>query len=54
MLAAILSTSTLVTIVPQLAFAYDEASTSALNVDKQGLAIKGFDPVAYFTESTPS
>lgn len=53
LLAAILSTSTLVTIVPQLAFAYDETSTSALNVDKQGVAIKGFDPVAYFTDGAP-
>jgi YHS domain-containing protein len=53
LLAAILSTSTLVTIVPELAFAYDETSTSALNVDKQGVAIKGFDPVAYFTDGAP-
>jgi YHS domain-containing protein len=52
-LAIILSTSTIVTTLPQQAFAYDETSTSALNVDKQGLAIKGFDPVAYFTESAP-
>ena len=52
-LALILSTSTIVTILPQQAFAYDETSISALNVDKQGVAIKGFDPVAYFTQSAP-
>lgn len=54
LLAAILSTSTMVAVVPQLAFAYDESSTSALNLDKQGVAIKGFDPVAYFTDSKPT
>jgi len=54
LLAAILSTSTMVAVLPQLAFAYDESSTSALNLDKQGVAIKGFDPVAYFTDNTPT
>ncbi len=34
--------------------AYDEASTSAVNVDKSGLAIRGYDPVAYFTVGKPT
>jgi YHS domain-containing protein len=33
-----------------LAFA---ASKSLINVDKTGLALKGYDPVAYFTENRP-
>lgn len=34
--------------------AYDEASTSALNLDKAGVALRGYDPVAYFTVGTPT
>ena len=34
--------------------AYDENSTSAVNVDANGLALKGYDPVAYFTASAPT
>ncbi|MDP1691360.1 MAG: YHS domain-containing (seleno)protein [Burkholderiaceae bacterium] len=33
--------------------AYDESSASAVNVDAGGLALKGHDPVAYFTNSAP-
>ena len=36
------------------AFAYDEASKSSVNVDKAGIAIKGYDPVAYFTDGKPA
>lgn len=39
--------------VPQLAQAYDEQSTSALNVDAKGVALKGFDPVSYFSSGGP-
>ncbi|GAA5176534.1 hypothetical protein GCM10025771_11520 [Niveibacterium umoris] len=50
LLAALIGGTALVALAPQAAFAYDEASTSVLNLDKQGVAIKGYDPVAYFTE----
>ncbi len=33
--------------------AYDKSSASAVNVDPGGLALKGHDPVAYFTNSAP-
>lgn len=36
------------------AFAYDPASTASINVDKSGLAIRGYDPVAYFTAGKPT
>lgn len=39
--------------LPELALAYDENSTSALNVDANGIALKGFDPVSYFLPSGP-
>jgi YHS domain-containing protein len=35
-------------------FAYDEASTAAINVDDRGIAMQGYDPVAYFTLGTPT
>jgi YHS domain-containing protein len=31
------------------AFAFDQESASAVNVDKGGLALRGYDPVAYHT-----
>jgi len=30
-------------------FAYDERSTAAVNVDAAGLALRGYDPVSYFS-----
>jgi len=36
-------------LLPRAAMAYDENSPNALNVDATGLALKGHDPVAYFT-----
>ncbi len=39
---------------PMSAFAFEEASASAVNVDKDGLAIRGYDPVAYFTLGKPT
>lgn len=35
-------------------FAYDETSQAAINVDKAGLALHGYDPVAYFTVGKPT
>ena len=34
--------------------AFDARSTSAVNVDGKGLALRGFDPVAYFSAKTPT
>lgn len=46
--------ATLATIaLPESAFAYDEKSSSPLNLDAQGLALKGYDPVSYFQQSGP-
>ncbi|MGF1445011.1 MAG: YHS domain-containing (seleno)protein [Pikeienuella sp.] len=36
------------------AFAFDETSTAAVNVDADGLGLRGFDPVAYFEGGAPS
>ena len=36
------------------AWAYDESSASSVNVDANGLALKGHDPVAYFNASAPT
>jgi len=39
---------------PQLVYAYDEQSTSSLNVDSKGVALKGYDPVSYFSSGGPA
>ena len=39
--------------VPRLVFAYDDKSSSALNLDAQGVALKGYDPVSYFLAAGP-
>ncbi|STQ90781.1 YHS domain-containing (seleno)protein [Iodobacter fluviatilis] len=41
-------------LMPTSALAYDEASTAAINVDAKNVALKGFDPVAYFTVHSPT
>jgi len=40
--------------VSEHALAYDENSTSAVNVDANGIALKGFDPVSYFSPAGPA
>lgn len=35
-------------------FAYSETSTKAVNIDAAGVAIRGYDPVAYFTVGKPT
>jgi YHS domain-containing protein len=54
LLAALISTVAAMGVVPNIANAYDESSTSALNVDAQHLAVKGHDVVAYFTAGNPT
>lgn len=49
--ALALGTAALTSTTP--AFAYDENSTASVNVE-QGLALKGHDPVAYFTVGKPT
>lgn len=39
--------------LPTVALAYDETSASAVNVDSKGIALKGYDPVSYFTAGGP-
>jgi YHS domain-containing protein len=38
---------------PRLARAYDETSPSDVNINAQGLALRGYDPVSYQTSSMP-
>lgn len=54
LLAALISASAAAAVLPGPAFAYDEKSTSALNVDAKNIAIKGHDVVAYFTVGAPT
>ena len=53
LLATWIGAVAVITIAPD-ALAYDEKSTSALNVDAKGVALKGHDPVAYFTAGAPT
>lgn len=41
-------------IVPLASYAYDENSSSAVNVDAKGIGLQGHDPVAYFTVGAPT
>ncbi len=41
-------------LAPATSFAYDENSTAAVNVDAQGVGLRGYDPVAYFTSGAPA
>lgn len=40
-------------VVPTAAFAYDENSPAAINVDAAGVALHGYDPVSYFAGGAP-
>jgi len=40
--------------LPTAAFAYDEASTSSINLTQHNIAIAGYDPVAYFVTNQAS
>jgi len=48
----LLMASTSISSVP--AFAVVPTSTSAVNTDEQGIALHGYDPVAYFTVGAPT
>lgn len=49
-LAALFAGASALALAPTAALAYDENSTAALNVDAQGVAVKGYDVVAYFQD----
>jgi YHS domain-containing protein len=51
---AMLACASLTALAPQAAFAYDEKSTSAINVDSKGVAVNGYDVVSYFTAAQPT
>lgn len=41
-------------LAPTATYAYDENSTAVVNIDKQGIGLRGHDPVAYFTAGAPT
>ncbi len=41
-------------LAPATVFAFDPESTAAVNADAKGVALKGHDPVAYFTAGKPT
>lgn len=51
--AAFAGAVAVLTTVPRLARGFDETSPSDINVDAQGLALRGYDPVSYQTSSMP-
>lgn len=40
--------------LPEVSLAYDEGSKATINVDGSGVALRGYDPVAYFTAGKPT
>jgi len=53
-LANLIVAASAATLLNSPTLAYDENSTSAVNVDASGLALKGHDPVAYFNAAKPT
>ncbi len=49
----LMAAAALAIITPLPATAYDPASTAAVNVDKAGVGLRGYDPVAYFKIGAP-
>jgi YHS domain-containing protein len=54
LLVAALAAAPLMAALPNMALAFEKDSTSSVNVDKQSVAVKGYDVVAYFTAATPT
>lgn len=52
--ASLLGAVALTAGLPAPAFAQDQNSTAAVNVDTAGVALHGYDPVAYFTLKKPT
>lgn len=53
-LASLLASMAFTVATPVTAYAQDPHSTAAVNLDTQGVALQGYDPVAYFTLKTPT
>lgn len=53
-LATIMLATSAAALLASPAYAYDENSASPVNVDASGLALKGHDPVAYFSAAAPT
>jgi YHS domain-containing protein len=54
LLASLIASASLLAVLPGSALAYDANSTSALNVDAKGVAVQGYDVVAYQTAGSPT
>ncbi|MBH9576264.1 YHS domain-containing (seleno)protein [Inhella proteolytica] len=54
LLATLIASASLMAVLPSTAHAYDTHSTSALNVDAKGVAVSGYDVVAYQTVGAPT
>jgi YHS domain-containing protein len=54
LLAALISGASLLALLPTPAQAYDVNSSAALNVDAKGIAVQGYDVVAYQSGGTPT
>ncbi|WP_374438952.1 YHS domain-containing (seleno)protein [Inhella sp.] len=54
LLATLIASASLTAVLPSTAFAYDTNSTAALNVDAKGVAVQGYDVVAYQTAGAPT
>jgi YHS domain-containing protein len=53
LLTMLASAAMAVALAPTPSFAYDENSSAAVNVDAKGVALRGYDPVSYFTAKAP-
>lgn len=53
LLSVLASTAMAVALAPAGVMAYDENSTSAVNIDAKGVALRGYDPVSYFSGAAP-
>ena len=51
---ALLAAGTLAPVLAAPVYALDPKSTAPINLDKTGLALRGYDPVNYFTAGKPS
>jgi YHS domain-containing protein len=54
LLASLIAVASLTALTPLSALAYDPQSHSELNVDAHGIAVLGYDVVAYFTAGAPT
>jgi YHS domain-containing protein len=53
-IALAIATFSTLAIIPSTSFAYDKSSYAPINVDKHGIGLQGYDPVAYFNAGQPT